>query len=777
MIGKSIPRIESKDKVTGTAKYTGDFMASGGLYAALLTSPHAHAKITSIDSTKALQSSGVRTVITGKDFTILTGSAVEDRPILAIDKVRYYGEPIAVVVADSEAEALQACQYIDVQYDLLPVIHTVEEALAGTKPLIHENLLLYHQVKKIRANPEQNTANHVKIRKGNLDKGRKLSDVTVNVDVSLPPSDHAAMEIRTVQAEILANGQVHVHSSSQAPFAIKQNISKYFMVKEGDVIVHCPLVGGGFGGKAAVQLELLAYAASKAVGGRLVQLTNTRENDFVTSPVHIGMTANVKLGATKTGKFTMCEIKLLFDAGAYVDESSDITTTAATNCTGPYTFDHVWCDSLCIYTNHTYATSFRGYGHGELMFAMERAIDTLADKLKMDSIKLRELNAIKIGDTTPTQAPLTKNNIGNTLKCIQRVKELINWDQGEVIHLSDRIVRAKGISCLWKTSLSPTDATSGAIITFNKDGSMNLHVGLVEIGQGTKTVLAQILAESMKIDISKIHVKIEVDTSVSPNHWKTVASTGVYMVGNAVLDAAEDAKKQLKMTASYALRCSPDQLEIANAQVYVKHNPKKAINLGTAAFGYKYLNGNAIGGEVIGRGSFIMHHLTTIDLHTGQGIGGPEWTVGAQAVEVELDRKTFSYKIKKAVSVIDAGTVLHPKGARGQVTGAMSMGLSWASREGFIYDSNGKVENNQFRTYKTLIFDEQPEYTVEFLSTLQIDAPYGARPLGEHGIIGMPAALANSLSKGVGVSLNQLPLFPEMIWKYVKGDANDSKRH
>lgn len=773
MIGKSIPRKESQNKVTGAAAYTDDFTTAGLLHAKILTSPHAHAYITSIDKTKAEKSSGVRAIITGEDYAFLTGSAIEDRPILAIDKVRYFGEPVAIVVADSEHEAQAACLSIDVQYELLPVIHTVHEALAGTKPPIHENLLLYHQVKKMTPNAKQNTANHVHIRKGNLDKGRKLSDVTVNIDVALPPSDHAAMETRSVRAEILSNGQVHIHSSSQAPFAIQQNISKYFMLNEVDVIVHCPLVGGAFGGKAAVQLELLAYVASKAAGGRLVKLTNSREDDLTTSPVHIGMSANVKLGATKTGKFKMCEIKFLFDAGAYVDESSDITTTVATNCTGPYHVEHVWCDSLCVYTNHTYATSFRGYGHGELMFAIERAIETLADELQMDSMELRELNAIKHGNTTPTQAPLTKSNIGNTLQCLQRVSELIHWEQGQVIHISDNIVRAKGISCLWKTSLSPTDATSGAIITFNQEGTLNLHVGLVEIGQGSKTVLAQLLAESMKIDISKIYVKMEVDTSISPNHWKTVASTGIYMVGNAVLAAAEDAKKQLKLTASYALRCSPEQLEVGHSRVYVKHDPQRFVPLSTAAFAYQYDNKNAIGGEVIGRGNFIMHHLTEINPHTGKGIGGPEWTVGAQAVEVELDRKTFAYQIKKAVSVIDAGNILNPKAARGQVTGAMSMGLSWASREGFIYDDAGKVENNQFRTYKTIIFDEQPEYIVEFLSTPQLDAPYGARALGEHGIIGMPAALANSLSKAIGKPLHQLPLFPETIWKQAQGDAND----
>lgn len=773
MIGKSVPRKEGDNKVTGAAKYTADFTSPELLYAKLLTSPHAHAKIKSIDLTKAKQCPGVRAIVTGSDYPFLTGSAIEDRPILALKKVRYFGEPIAVIVADTEYQAQNALTFIQVEYELLPVVNSVHEAFAGELPLVHEDFKLYTHAKEVQPIISRNVSNHVTVRKGDINRGQSMSDIFVESEVSFPQSDHAAMETRSVRAEILPNGEVHIHSSSQAPFMIKQVIAKYFHLNESQVIVHTPLVGGAFGGKAAIQLEFIAFVASKAVDGKPIKLTNTREDDMVSSPVHIGMNGSVKLGATNEGKLTMAEITLMFESGAYVDESSDITSTAALNCTGPYKIDHVWCDSYCVYTNHPFSTSFRGYGHSEVGLAVERTLDLLAEKLKIDPLELRLKNVIKPGDTTPSQAPLTKSNIGNTGKCLERVKELINWDEGQVVPISDRIVKAKGISCLWKTSMAPTNASAGAVITFNKDGSMNLSVGLVEIGQGTKTTLTQLLAESMKVHESKVHIMMEVDTQTSPKHWKTVASVGIYMTGNAVLEAAEDSKRQLRENAAYALRCKAEDLEVGEAKVYLKSNPKVNINVKNVVHGYKFTNGNTVGSHVIGRGGFVMSHLTNMNLQTGKAIPGPAWTVGAQAVEVEFDTKTNFYKILRAVSVIDAGKVLNPMGARGQVTGAMDMGLSWASREGFSFNKDGQVLNNQFRNYKTMRFGENPEYIVEFLDTPQDDAPYGARALGEHGVIGMPASLANSLSAAAGVPLNQLPLVPEFIWQQKRGKSFD----
>ncbi|MCL6588304.1 MAG: molybdopterin-dependent oxidoreductase, partial [Anoxybacillus sp.] len=353
-----------------------------------------------------------------------------------------------------------------------------------------------------------------------------------------------------------------ITASTQAPFMIKRLIGEYFGEEVGKVVVHTPFVGGAYGGKAPVQLELLAYLAAKAVGGRKVSVWNTREQDMVTSPVHIGMEATIKLGATADGKIKAAEMVFLFDGGAYSDKAIDVTRAAAADCTGPYRIDNVWCDSLCVYTNHPYASPFRSFGHCEQAFAVERTIDLLAEKLQMDKLAIRQKNAIRPGDTTPTQVVLNNSNVGNLPACIARVRELIEWDDWQRIEITSRLVRAKGVSCSWKTSTIDTDASSGAIITFNTDGSINLLTGVVEIGTGTKTVLAQILAEKLKMDINNIHVKMDIDTQTTPEHWKTVASRGTFMAGRAVLSAADDVIRQLKAIAACVLRVSSEDLEV-----------------------------------------------------------------------------------------------------------------------------------------------------------------------------------------------------------------------
>jgi CO/xanthine dehydrogenase Mo-binding subunit len=302
-------------------------------------------------------------------------------------------------------------------------------------------------------------------------------------------------------------------------------------------------------------------------------------------------------------------------------------------------------------------------------------------------------------------------------------------------------VRAKGAACFWKTSSTPPDAMSGAVITFTPDGYANLNIGAVELGQGSKTVLAQILAEKLRIDVNRVNVTLEVNTHDNPEHWKNVASSTTYMVGNAIIAAAEDAIKQIKDISAVVLRCSPEDLEFKDGKVFLKKNPQKYIDVTEVIHGYMYPNGNAIGGQVIGRGSFIMKHLGGMDEDTGKGDPGPLWTVGAQAVEVEFDTKEYTYKILKAASVIDAGKVINPMTAKGVTAGGMSMGLSLASREAFLYDENGVIVNANLRDYTLISSGEEPEFLVEFIETPEIDGPFGARGIGEHGLIGIPAAL------------------------------------
>lgn len=773
-VGISEQRIDALDKAEGKVRYVGDFFAPDMLHAKLVTSMYAHAKIKSIDTTEAWKVQGVRAIVTGESFPYHIGPILADRPPLALEKVRYHGEPVAIVVADHEYQAKKAVNLIVVDYEPLPVVNSVKEAFKGDAPIIHENL---GQYKKIISNvyPVANTniGSHIKIRKGDFVSTWDSCTETIQANYSFNLSDHAALETRSTRVEIHPSGNVIVHTTTQSPFTIKKVLNQFFNIEVGKVIVHTSSVGGAFGGKGTVQLEPLAYLASKAVGGKLVKLENSREEDLITSPCHIGLDATIALGVDDQGKLIAGQYTFLIDSGAYTDQAAGVTRAMALDCTGPYHIPNVWCDSYCMYTNHPFATSFRGYGHPELTFVVERTMDQLAKKLKMDPAELRAINAIKPGDTSPTQVEITANNIGDVEKSLHRAKELIKWEDGQRLEISKDKIRAKGLSTFWKTSTTSTNAQAGVIVTFEADGSVNLNCAAIELGQGTKTILAQILAEKLKMDIGKIHVTMDLNTQYDPHQWRTVASSTTFLAGRAVIAAAEDAIRQLKLTASVALQCSIDDLDVGGSRVYLRANPEHGIQIKDIALGYKYPNGHAIHGQVVGHGTYIQRHLTPMDKDTGFGKPGPWWSVGAQAVEVEWNMKDYSYKIIKAVTVLDGGVIINPDMAMQQMRGGMYMGLSFASSESFIFDEQGIVLNPQLRTYQMLRFGEQPEFLVDFIETPSVDGPFGARGIGEYGVIGMAGALANSLSAAAQVELNQLPLIPELIWSRKRGEFYD----
>lgn len=763
-IGISVVRREAKDKVEGRLKYLNDYSSPDLLYGAIKTSTFAHARIKSIDISEAIKMPGVRAVLTGKDLPYRFGIYLGDKPPLAIDKVRYFGEPVAAVVADSQREADDAVEAIKVEYEPLEVINSPTEALAESAVLIHEEMDQYAHIDAIKPEPGTNIANRTKIRKGDIKEGFEKSDVIIEETFSFPPSDHVAMETRAAVAEILGDGRIMIHSTTQAPFVVKNLMGAYFGVDPGKVTVISHAIGGGYGGKAGMQLEGLVYLLSKAVEGRKVKLVNTRDQDMITSPGHIGLEAKIRLGATKEGELMAAEILFMFDSGAYADYAVNISRAAAIGCTGPYRIPNVWCDSLCVYTNHPFATAYRGFGHIELAFVIERAMDILADKLHMDPVELRLKNAIAKGDTTPTQSVMDSNT-GDLKACIRRTAEMIGWNEGTRIIAEDGKIRAKGFGCLWKAPAMPTNTDAGAIITFNEDGSINVHCGVVEIGQGIKTAFAQIAAEKFGIDVDQVHVIMDVNTSTSPHDWATAASRGLMMGGRAILSACEDAIAQIKHTAAQVLKCPEEDLHVWGGRVFVKDEEHIGLPVKDVALGYVYPDGNAIGGQVIGRGKYISRRLTGIDPDTGKGNPALEWTLGAEAVEVEVDPKDCSYRILKAACTMDVGKLINPTMARGQIMGGMAMALSFSKQEGFEFNDRGQVLNRDLRSYKTLRIGDAPEYLVDFVETPQGDGPYGARGLGEQGVIGIPGALANALSRALGVPYNHLPLTPESLWK------------
>lgn len=768
VVGTSILRKESYDKVTGQIEYTNDQSSPQMLHAALKTSPHAYGKIVSIDCSEAEKVKGVRKILTGADIEGNIGLYLCDKPPIAKDYVRHYGETVAAVVADHYEQAVKAAALIKVECEVLKPILSPLEALEEGAEVLHKDMASYNHIPPIHPEPNSNVANRTKIRKGDVKEALGKAKEVVDVMVEIPPGDHVAMEPRVSICEIKQSGDVLITSATQAPFVVKGLMSIFFGIEPGKIVVKSPLLGGGFGGKAGIQLEGLAYLLSKSVGGRKVKLRNTRENDLVSSPGHIGLQAKVKLAIDHNNKFTAMDMDYYFNSGAYADYAVNVSRAAAISCTGPYYVPNVRCDTLCVYTNMPFATAYRGFGHIEMAFAIERAIDIMAKKINMDPFQLRVINGVRPGDTTPVQSVLNKST-GDIRTCFEEVNNMLSGNIKDVVKIDDRTVRAKGISGLWKAPAMPTNTDAGAVITFNTDGSVNIHTGIVEIGQGTQTGLVQIASELLSIPKEKVHIEKTVNTRISPSDWATAASRGLMMAGNAVYEACMDAIAQMKSVVSTVLRVPECDLILENERIVINDEPEKGLSIAEIALGYVYPNGNAIYGQIIGKGKYIAKHLTDIDPETGNGHPDLEWTLGAEGVEVELDLITGKYKILKAVCCMDVGKVINPQMARGQIVGGMSMGIGYTTMEGFKFNTRGQVLNDDLRDYKIMRIDDMPNYEVKFLETPQMDGPFGARGLGEQSVIGMPGAISNALSRAIDKEVNQIPMTSEKLWRLMEG--------
>lgn len=765
-IGSNVQRKEAWAKVTGKAVYTDDLPVTGLLCARLLTSIHAHARIARIDTTAALNAPGVKAVLTGADCPELFGPLLQDRPALAQNVVRYAGEPVALVVARSDWEAEAAAQLIKVEYVPLPIVLTPSEAVKDNAPLVHDQLDSY-QMPMTDIYPEAGTniASRYRMCKGDAPRVLSQCDVVVSKRFSLPPSDHVAMEVRTARAEISSDGVVTITTSSQAPYTVRTQLAQAFTIPSGQIHVRVPFVGGGFGGKAPVMLEILAYLASRIVGGKAVKLTISREQDMASAPCRIGLDAQITIGAGRDGRIRAAELTYLVDSGAYTDISPYMTKAVAVDGSGPYAIENLYVDAQCVYTNHTYSTSFRSFAHESAAFCMERTLDELARKLALDPLALRMTNIIRPGDLTPSQVLCTPSYLGDLEKCIEQVKPLAKWDGGAAQLIKTDTVRAMGAACFWKTANPPTNAVSGAMLTFNPDGSVNLNTGVVEIGSGSQTHLAQMLADKLGLPIDQVHVVTDVDTRTAPEHWKTVASLTGYMAGHAVVRAADDLLNQLRMTGSQALFCPPEDIIIANGRVFSKNNPDGFIAFKDIVQGYQSLNGASIGEPALGRGGYMLKGLSQLDPVTGRGKVGPSQTVGAQIVEIEADLRTFTYRLISATTVMDVGNAIDPEAMRAMIAGGMSMGMSLSSRESMRYDAMGIPLTPNLRSYKLMHIGQEPDYRVGFVETPDEFAPYGIRAYSEHGTIGIPAALGNALSTAFGIDIDLLPLTPENLWR------------
>ena len=772
-VGQPVTRIDGVPKVTGSAQYVHDIELPGMLHGRLKISPLAAARIVSIDTEQARTMPGVKAVLTGKDLSYKVGLYMQDKDILAADTVRYQGEAVAAVAAETEAQGRAACEAIDVRYEPLEPVLDIESALAPNAHLVHENLQDYSWMEGVFfPQPGSNVAHHQKIRKGDVEQGFADADLVTESSFWNPPVQHVPLETHTAIAQALPGGDVLITTSAQSPFAVRNLFCHTFGLPHSRVRVRVPYVGGGFGGKAGIHLEPLAYCLSRAAAGRPVKITCTREEEFGTMPSRQGLQSKIKTGVTKDGRLTALEVEYLWDAGAYADYGVNIGRAAAYSGAGPYVVPNCKIDSRVVYTNKVFGTAYRGFGHLEVLWGIERNLDLVARKLGLDPYELRQRNLLRVGETTITGEEFTTGH-GRPDLCLERVARQIGWSVEDTRPAGplprDGKVRGKGLAMVHKAPAMPTFTSCAVTIQFNEDASVSLLVSGVDYGQGTYTTLAQIAADELRIPLEKVHVSWDCDTDYTPYDWQTVASRFAVMGGNAVINAAADCREQIKQTAAQALGVPAERLTCASSRVFVEDDPEQGLDYTRVVLGYTFPNGNAIGGPVIGRGRYIARGLTHLDPETGQGLPALNWTYGAHAIEVEVDTGTGEVVVLKTASAFDVGRILNEQQCRCQVVGGVVQGMGSALSEKFVFASDGRFLNPSFRDYKIPTAKDIPaEMSQFFIETPHPEGPYGARGVAEHPMIAVPSAVGNAVANALGVEIFELPLDPERVYLALK---------
>jgi len=765
-VGQPAVRIDGLDKVSGAAVYVDDIdFGPNLLHAEIIESPFAHARIKSIDTSEAEKVPGVVKVVTGDDFPYRFGLYMQDRWIFARDRVRFVGEQVAAVIARDARTARQAAKLVRVEYEELPYVLDLEAALKEKATLVHPDLGNYHRCPWFFPQAGTNIAHWRKTRKGDVEQGFKEADTILEDTYTVPRYAHCAIEPHVIVGLYDLAGRLTLWSASQSPYTQRHVFAQALTplgLTHKDIRVVTPYVGGGFGGKAGVSMEILGAALAMMVKGHPVKVRWSRAQEFYNTYQRQGVIARIKLGVKKDGTITAIEHTLHWDAGGYVEYGANVVNAVGLSATGPYRVPNVKIDSVCVYTNLPPGGPYRGFGYSEFMFGLESHMNRIAKMIGMDPVEFRRKNAIRGGDTLPYGAEMNPSGLA---EAIDKVAKEIDWGRKETSRDPDKAI-GKGFACFWKAPAMPPNAASAAFIKFNEDGTLNLTVSGMEIGQGFLTVMAQVAAEVLTVPVERIRVELP-DTDRNAYEWQTVGSHVTWGCGNAVKAAALDAKAKIFDTVHRALGFAVADLYLEKETVRCRTKPDFVMPLKDMVIaGIQTKHGNFIGGPILGSGMFMPEFTSaTGDPETSQG-GHPNvhYTVGASAVKVEIDRKTGKLHVLKAVLAADVGKAINPDLVKGQVTGGVVQGLATALYEDIRYDYKGKLLNANFTDYKIPTALDTPDEIVPIIiEVAQPDGPFGARGVGEHTMIPAAPVIANAIEDALGIRIKSMPLTAEKI--------------
>ena len=765
-VGASVPRVDARAKASGRMKYAADWHVPGALAVAVARSTRVHARLAAVDLDAARRMDGVVEALSGRDLVEalgerhLTGPAFCDQPILASDRVRYAGEPIAAVVAADPTTARRAAASIEAEYEPLEPVLDVDKAVAGP-PFVHEQLRpsqVFRDLAHLAGRRETNVCYEFNLRRGEVDPALAASAAVVEGEYWCSPIHHVPMELPCTLAWV-ENDWLEIVSATQTPSYVRQSLAEVLGLPLHRVRVHVPHLGGGFGSKMYDRLEPLVGVLAWRLQ-RPLRFLATREEAFLLTTRH-GVAVTMRMGANASGDLTGVEADVRYDTGAYADIGPRIAAKSGLVATGPYAAPSVSITSRCVYTNKPSAGAFRGFGVPQVVWAHECSIDELARSLGRDPYEYRRANILEEGDEHPVG---TRMHSADLAGCLDRVAEALDWSS-PLADGDERIARGRGVAVGLKAVLTPT--ISGAVVQLNQDASASVLTGTVDMGQGSDTILAQIVAEVLTIDPANARV-IDTDTNVTPYDTITAGSRSTYHMGNTVRLAAERVRDQLLDIAADVLDSDRSTLALEGGGVSRDGDSEPVISIQELLISHFGARGTTLTGEATFKTQWVPY-----DPETGQSDDVAEhWFAGAAGAELSVDRLTGRVSVDHLAVAGDVGRAINPKLVEQQLTGAALMGLGSALFEEVVLDEGNPANTTLLDYQMPSVRDLPKRITPIVVEAAHRSGPFGAKGVGETGILALAPAIGNALRDAIGVRLRRLPMTSEAILAALDAEAS-----
>jgi xanthine dehydrogenase molybdenum-binding subunit len=742
VVGTRPIRHDGLDKVTGRAKYGADITLPGMLYGAVLRSPHAHARIRSIDTSKAEALPGVKAVVTSRDFPIVEEQMIDfgetlgnnrllAENLLAHTKVLYHGHAVAAVAATSLHIAVEAVRLIDVEYEVLPPALTVREAMKEDAPLLHEQLTTRSIAERFTRGTDtgvrSNIASHIQFKRGDLEQGFAQADVIVEREFTTSTVHQGYIEPHVSTAHWLSDGRLTVWTSSQGAFGIRAQTASILGLPESTVKVIPMEIGGGFGAKLSTWLDPVAALLSKK-SGRPVKIAMSRQEVFEASGPASATFMQAKIGADRSGRITAAELYLAYEAGAF--PGSPVGAGASTGL-APYKIDNLLVDGYDVVCNKPKVAAYRAPGSPQAAYAVESVIDELAQKLGMDPVELRLKNAVSPGDRQPNDVPF------GSVGCIE-VEEALR----DHPHYSAPLGgpnRGRGVAMgFWFNAGNQSSAT----INVNADGTISLITGSVDIG-GTRVAVAMQAAEVLGLPAEAV-VPTVGDTDAVGWTGQTGGSRTAFSTGLAAIAAAEDVKRQMIARAALLWEGTPEDVTFEGGQFISRKNPELRMSF------------RELAGRLLRTGGPVTASAVSNPRQVGAAFGG-------HIADVEVDPETGKVSVLRYTVVQDAGRAAHPSYVEGQMQGGAVQGIGWALNEEYVFSPDGTMLNASYLDYRMPTALDLPMIDTVIVEVPNPGHPYGLRGVGEVPLVPPLAAVANAVSRAIGVRMTSLPMSPRTI--------------